>query len=260
MPTDKKTVRWYDQNARHYTAHVRDPKDSAYHAYYEKPAMYALLPILTGKTVLSLGCGSGEDSHRLKLLGAKRSVGIDISAGMITIAKKSHPDCEFARMRMESLDFKEKTFDLVYSSLAIHYLKDWSGTFQEAYRVLKPGGTFLFSCGHPIASAAEAANSAANLKVSQRSKTKTMAIAVDYLKTKKLTNALANAPEVVTWHKPISEIVHEARRAGFLIENLVEPRPLPAMRRIAPTDYEILRHIPQFVIFSLLKPGRWWQG
>ncbi|MBU2567031.1 hypothetical protein KKG46_05765, partial [Patescibacteria group bacterium] len=86
MSTDKKTVHWYNNNATGYAAHVRDKNDSIYHSLYEKPAMYSLLPSLKGKTVLSLGCGSGEDSHHLQKKGAKKSVGIDITNKLIDIA------------------------------------------------------------------------------------------------------------------------------------------------------------------------------
>ena len=66
MSNNKKSIDWYNDNAIFYTDHVRSPKESIYHSYYEKPAMYNALPNLKGKKVLSLGCGSGEDSHYLK--------------------------------------------------------------------------------------------------------------------------------------------------------------------------------------------------
>lgn len=74
----------------------------------------------------------------------------DLSDELITIAKKSYPECEFQVMDMQKLDFSEDTFDFVYSSLAIHYVEDWNKVFKEVYRVLKPNSCFLFSCGHPV--------------------------------------------------------------------------------------------------------------
>src|SRR6266850_4009521 len=150
MSTDKNVIKWYNDNAEEYVKHVRNDKDSVYHTYYEKPAMYDLLPDLANKTVLSLGCGSGEDSEYLRKIGAKKSVGIDISEKLIEIAKLSYSDCEFLAMDMEKLNFPEESFDLVYSSLAINYIEDWTNVFKEVYRVLKPNSFFLFSCGHPV--------------------------------------------------------------------------------------------------------------
>src|SRR5580693_730079 len=67
MPTDKQTIEWYNQHAGDYTRHVRNPDKSVYHSLYEKPAMYKLLPDLHGKTILSIGCGSGEDCQLIGL-------------------------------------------------------------------------------------------------------------------------------------------------------------------------------------------------
>jgi ubiquinone/menaquinone biosynthesis C-methylase UbiE len=153
MSTDKKTIDWYNQNAHIYTAHLQNQTDSVYHAYYEKPAMYSLVPDIKEKHVLSLGCGSGEDSKYLKSFGAKKSIGIDISKNLIKIAQINHPECEFYEMNMEQLDFTNDSFDFVYSSLALHYIEDWTIVFQEVFRVLKPNTYFLFSCQHPIISA-----------------------------------------------------------------------------------------------------------
>ncbi|TSC57032.1 MAG: methyltransferase type 11 [Parcubacteria group bacterium Gr01-1014_18] len=105
MSTDPKTIAWYNDNSQQYSEHVRNPEESLYHAYYEKPAMYALLPDLKGKKVLSLACGSGEDSHYLKTMGAEISCGIGISEKLIKIAKFSYSDCDFKVMDMEKLDF-----------------------------------------------------------------------------------------------------------------------------------------------------------
>lgn len=65
MSTDKKTIDWYNAHAEEYEQHLLAPETSLYHAYYEKPAMYGLLPDLKGKEVISLGCGTGKDSKYL---------------------------------------------------------------------------------------------------------------------------------------------------------------------------------------------------
>ena len=46
--------------------------------------------------------------------------GVDISDGLITIAKESYPECDFKVMDMEKLEFTDESFDFAYSSLAIH--------------------------------------------------------------------------------------------------------------------------------------------
>src|SRR5438876_89922 len=115
MSTDDRSVSWYNEHADGYTAHVRNPDESIYHSLYEKPAMYNMLPDLQGKTVISLGCGSGEDCKYLQSKGAERVIGIDISKELIGIARTSYPSCEFEVMDMEQLEFPDRGFDFVYS-------------------------------------------------------------------------------------------------------------------------------------------------
>lgn len=257
MSTDNRSIKWYNQHAADYTKHVRDETDSIYHSLYEKPAMYKLVPDLEGKTVISLGCGSGEDCNFLKKHGARKVVGIDISENIIEIAASSYPDCTFKVMDMENLDFPDGTFDFAYSSLAIHYIEDWHHVFKEAYRILKPGTNFLFSCEHPVASSMVTTQNDGNVKIKQISRKRdkkagTVEIIGDYLTRR--TSGINDDWAVTTWHKPISEIASEATDEGFLIASICEPKPLEKMNEIRPTTYQTLNKIPHFIIFKLLKP------
>lgn len=230
-----------------------------YHSLYEKPAMYALLPNLKGKSVLSLGCGSGEDSRYLKQQGAAKSVGIDISPNMIAIATKSHPDCQFEVMNMERLNFDDASLDFAYSSLAIHYLKDWAPVFKEVFRVIKPGSSFLFSCGHPVTTALAITENSDETRIRQlaritNKRTNTVTIIGDYLSQRPVEEL--GAFDVTTWHKPIGQIVSEITASGFLVQDFIEPVPLPTMKNISSKDYDKLIKIPEFMIFKLLKPSQ----
>jgi len=257
MSTDERSINWYNEHADDYTAHVRNPDDSIYHSLYEKPAMYGLLPDLEGRTVISLGCGSGEDSNYLQTHGAVKSVGIDISEKLIDIAKTSYPDCEFQVGDMEHLNLPDNSFDFAYSSLAIHYIEDWRQVFKEAYRILRPNSYFLFSCNHPVYSAMDIVTNDNNNKKAELSRTRnkninSVTIVGDYMTHKPLRDVSPLA--VTTWHKPIGEIAAEASEAGFLIADIKEPIPLSKMQELSPRDYGTLVKIPNFVIFKLLKP------
>ena len=256
MSTNKRTIDWYNKNAEGYSRHVLNPDVSVYHSLYEKPAMYNLLPNLKGKTVLSLGCGSGEDCHYLAEHGASKVVGIDISKNLTEIAKRNYPECQFQVMDMENLVFGDASFDFAYSSLAIHYIEDWSKTFSEVYRILKPSSYFLFSTDHPAATAMETFRDDKKMKVQRLSLTKNrqtneVVIEGNYMK-RRILEGKGDFP-VTTWHKPLGEICSEATNAGFVIANIVEPKPLPKMKQVSPKDYNILIKIPCFIIFKLQK-------
>jgi len=253
MATDEMTVQWYNEHAAEYTQHVRNPDESVYHSLYEKPAMYALLPDLQSKSVISIGCGSGEDAHYLAGRGANQVVGVDISDRLIEIAKTSYPECQFQVMDMEKLAFADNSFDFAYSSLALHYLEDWTTALSEAHRILKQGSNYLFSCGHPVYSALETVQDDDELMIRQLSRTKdkkldTASVTGDYF-----THRSMSDKGWVTWHKSIDEISAEVTRAGFVIAGVHEPQPLPGMKDVSPKDYDTLVKIPNFIIFKLLK-------
>lgn len=261
MGTDPRTVESYTKNAEAYHAHVSDPTDSIYHAYYEKPAIRAELPNLTGLDTISIGCGSGVDAQYLKDAGARRVVGIDISQGMIDIATGNHPDIELSVMDMEKLDFPDESFDVAYSSLAIHYLEDWSDALREAYRVLKTGGIYIFSCGHPIDQTFES-------KRTEEETSHTLGsvrdkrggryhIYGDYMAaegkgTKQLVGGIATV-DVITYHQTFAKMVDFIASSGFTIEKFVEPLPKEELREQNEFHYELLRRIPSFAIWVLRK-------
>ena len=120
------------------------------HRFLEKPMMKGMIPNLDGKKVLMLGCGTGEEGVYLQKFGAKELVGIDISHESIKIAKDTFPEFEFCVGDMHKLPFEDESFDLVYSSLAIHYSPTPDDVYSEINRVLKKGGQLLFSVGHPL--------------------------------------------------------------------------------------------------------------
>lgn len=120
------------------------------HRFIEKPMMRGLLPDLTGKKVLMVGCGTGEEALMLQEFGAAEIVGIDLSEESIRLAKESYPEFEFVSGDMHKLPFEDASFDFIYSSLAVHYSATPEDVYREMYRVLKDGGRMLVSIGHPL--------------------------------------------------------------------------------------------------------------
>jgi ubiquinone/menaquinone biosynthesis C-methylase UbiE len=261
MATDPNTIKHYNENAENYSRHVLDPNDSTFHAYYEKPAIRAELPDLNGLEVISIGCGSGVDTKWLADNGAKKAVGIDISNGLLAIARRNYPDLEFHEMDMEHLDFADESFDLAYSSLAIHYVDDWTQPLKEARRILRPGSQYVFSCGHPIDSAVEyevkdgykyaLLGRKVNLETRERT------VYGDYLAatsngTKPVKGILADS-EITVFHRTFSKMIEQILASGFAIERMIEPQPTDGMKKADPAIFEQLTRIPTFMIWVLRK-------
>ena len=117
----------------------------------EIPQLFELIGDVKGKTILDLGCGSGGHDRKLIELGAKSVLGIDLSHNMINEAIKNNNSdkIEYKVMSMCDIDKLDRKFDLVVSSLAIHYIEDYDGLCKKVYDILNPGGEFIFSNSHP---------------------------------------------------------------------------------------------------------------
>ena len=92
----------------------------------EWPALRALLPDLSGRNVLDLGCGFGWFCRWARQQGAAHVLGIDVSEKMLARAKETtdDPSITYTKADMEHLELRPKSFDVVYSSLALHYVEN----------------------------------------------------------------------------------------------------------------------------------------
>ena len=100
--------------------------------------------------ILDIGCSVGQLSSELKKRLPDAEVwGTDISAPMVRYAhwraNQQDLDAHFAQMAAEALDFPDSHFDLVTSHILFHEIPQpvIEKTLAEAFRVLRPGGTFV---------------------------------------------------------------------------------------------------------------------
>lgn len=237
----------------------RDKWDLA-DGYVEKPAMYSQLGSLRGKTILCLGCGSGEECGYFKKRGAEKVIGIDISRKLIHFAKKNIKDCEFKVVNMEKLDFADNSFDIVYSSLAIHYLKNWAKLFSKVNKALKPEGMFLFSIPHPLKWSAESKRSNRGDKASfllgysNNKRTGEFHIYGDYLKKRKIVDKWFGGELAVSFYsRPISAIFNDIQKSGFKLLEFLEPAATMEAKKLNPVYWQIRERIPLFIVIKLGK-------
>jgi len=118
----------------------------------EWPTLKSMLPDLAGKTVIDLGCGYGWFCRSARELGAAQVTGVDISEKMLARAAEltADPAITYQRRNLEDVKLEDNSLDLVYSSLALHYLPELDTLFRHVQRALKPGGSLVFSMEHPI--------------------------------------------------------------------------------------------------------------
>jgi len=97
-----------------------------------------------GTRVLDVGCGSGLTLVLADRRGAIPS-GLDISPGLLGIARERLPDAELREGDMESLPFGDAAFDAVVGVNAFQFAGDPRRALREAARVARPGGRVVAS-------------------------------------------------------------------------------------------------------------------
>lgn len=118
----------------------------------EWPTIRSILPDLQGKKVVDLGCGYGWFCRSAREQGADQVLGMDLSEKMLGKAKEmtKDPAIEYRQQDLEALQLPAASFDLVYSSLTLHYIEDLAKLFATVYQALVNGGEFIFTAEHPI--------------------------------------------------------------------------------------------------------------
>jgi SAM-dependent methyltransferase len=118
----------------------------------EWPSLQAMLPELRGLRLLDLGCGFGWFCRWARRQGAAHVLGIDVSEKMLARARADTDDSAitYTQADLERLELPPASFDLAYSSLALHYIERLEALLTQVRRALVPGGWLVFSVEHPI--------------------------------------------------------------------------------------------------------------
>lgn len=97
----------------------------------------------SGKNILDVGCGLGNDLSRF-VDGGALGTGIDISPVAVKLARQNFGwrkiSAEFQCMNGEDMAFDDNSFDVVYCHTVLHFSPHPEALLKEIYRVLKPGG------------------------------------------------------------------------------------------------------------------------
>jgi SAM-dependent methyltransferase len=116
----------------------------------------ALLGPVAGRQVLEVGCGAAQCARWLARQGA-RVVGLDLSAGMLGQGRAlgDRPGAPrvagLVQADARRLPFADSSFEIACSAYgALPFVGDGEAVMREVARVLRPGGRWVFSLGHPV--------------------------------------------------------------------------------------------------------------
>ena len=170
-----------------------------------------------------------------------RVTGIDASAKMIELAKQrlqGRAEIHEADLSRPLEFLEDGSFDLVVSPLVLDYVPDWRTVFAEFKRVLRPGGSFVFSVGHPV-------------------------FEFLYFKTE---NYFLTERVGVEWNgfgdtrvfmpsirRPLEEVLNPLIENGFRIDRILEPKVTKELAESDPEHFEKLSKRPCFLCVRSIK-------
>lgn len=210
----------------------------------EWPALRAMLPDLAGLDIADLGCGFGWFCRFAAGQGAGSVLGLDLSEKMLARAREfgGGDIVRYYRADLETLELPVGGFDLVYSSLALHYVADLGRLLAVVHRALRPGGGFVFSTEHPIYMASR--HPAWLRDVDGR-----LTWPVDSYQDEGMRTSDWLAPGVVKYHRMIGTTVNALLAAGFSLRHVEEFGPTRAQVEARPELAEE-RERPMFLLVS----------
>lgn len=207
-----------------------------------------MLPDFCGKKVLDLGCGFGWHCQYAIEQGAKKVLGIDLSEKMLREARKRNasPAIEYKCIAIEDFDYPVSTYDIVISSLALHYLESFTDICRKIHRCLTSGGSFIFSAEHPVFTAQGCQDWIYDTSGNP------IYWPVDHYFTEGMRKACFLGEEVTKYHKTLTTYINGLLQTGFEITGLREPEPDPGLYGKIPGMENELRR-PIMLIISAIK-------
>ncbi|MCP2623788.1 class I SAM-dependent methyltransferase [Mycolicibacterium smegmatis] len=213
----------YETFADEFLDHARD---GFYNAHYDRPACLALIGDVAGRTILDAACGPGLYAEELAKRGASL-IGFDQSPRMVELARARVPSGDFRVHDLAGpLDWlPSQSVDAVLLALALEYVDDRTAMLREFHRVLRPDGALVLSRMHPTGDWLRHGG--------------------NYFETRVVEETWSRGWNVRYWLAPLERTCSELRDAGFLIEELREPRPTEEAASRDPQAYQRLAQAPE---------------
>lgn len=211
-------------------------------------ALRAMLPPLAGKRVLDMGCGFGWHCQYAMEQGAVSATGIDISENMLeqARAKNRFEAVHYHCMPMEDANFARDSFDMVISSLALHYVASFADICRKVHQCLSKGGDFVFSVEHPVFTAQGTQDwyydAQGNI----------LHWPVDKYFTEGPRHATFLGESITKYHKTLTTYMNTCINTGFELKEIVEPQPAPHLLHSIPAMEDELRR-PMMLLVAAIK-------
>ena len=238
--SDQSSARYWDDLAELYQRETRiSTDDFHYGPLLPGDCTLRLLPNIGGSSrCLEIGCGAGQNSIFLAKQGAQ-CIATDISEEQLAHGRKlaaaEKVTVDFRRVSMDSLREglrNEQAFDLIHSSYALPFSANPRKVIADAAGMVKSGGTFLLTTGHPLY-----AGEWLDIGDGEDG-----VFLPDYFKpAPDVRMSLDDKTMSAAHYWPVSTLAEWIHTAGLVIERLLEPAPMPIPDM---SEAEILAKVP----------------
>jgi SAM-dependent methyltransferase len=148
---------------------------------------------------------------------------------------------------MEDLSELNPSFDLVVSSVALHYIEDFKMVAEQVYRLLNNGGKFIFSQEHPFSTSFTYGNRWTKDENGKKLYANISNYSIDGKRESRWFK-----DGVIKYHRTFSSIINTLIESGFCIEQMSEPIPSELVMNQYP-DYLDNIHKPDFLLIRAKK-------
>jgi SAM-dependent methyltransferase len=148
---------WTRSNAEYTDASAHDSwaQEQITWGQWSKPeSEVRILPDVSGKDVIELGCGTAYFGAWFKRAGARRVVGIDVTTAQLDTARRMDEEfglrLELIEANAEDVPLPDETFDFAFSEYGASIWCDPALWIAEAARLLRPEGELVFLRGSTL--------------------------------------------------------------------------------------------------------------
>lgn len=225
----------------------------------EWPAIQMILPELTGKKILDVGCGTGIFTFLLEKYEPSKLVGLDLSESMLNIARNKAVErgsgAEFIQGDATYTNqYVNDKFDLIFSSTTSHYIEYMDTFFENLEQSLNDEGSIILSIIHPVYSAmypiehGDTFPEDEEWQVRYLDKSRRAYIQPWIEYNDNYENHLSKS-----YHHLFGDYVNAIIKAGLKIEQVEEPLPPESWKSECEGRYEGYMETPVYMLLKLTK-------
>jgi ubiquinone/menaquinone biosynthesis C-methylase UbiE len=229
--------------------------------YIIDPALFHVLGRVQGQRILDAGCGNGYLCRLLATRGATVT-GVDVSKRFIELAEQQetqrplHIEYQVGSLCHLTM-FPDDTFDAIVSNIVLSDLQNLQDALHELHRVLKPGGTLVFSIMHPCFSSPPIKGWVKKPVDSNRREDWLYWQVDRYFDRSVEEWRFYDAAPIYGFHRPLSDYLTQLLQNGFTITAFEEP--VPTQQAIDKHYRELndANRIPWFLVIGAQKAREW---